>query len=109
VLEGIAGTIVWVLANALYVDQKRKGRGGFGRIVLFWMGLPLTWLWLLAVPEGSAPVLEEPPDDAEEILAEIRRQRRLENSSGSDREGSSREDGAGPPPPGSLPADDHPR
>ena len=108
-LEGIAGAIVWILANALYVDQKRKGRGGFGRIVLFWMGLPLTWLWLLAVPEGSAPVLEEPPDDAEEILAEIRRQRRLENSSGIDPEGSSPGDAEGPPPPGSHPAEGHPR
>ena len=75
--EGIAGSIIWTLANVLYIDLKRKGRTGFSRIILFWMGIPLTWLWLFLVREGSAPPLEEPPDDAEAILAEIRRERRL--------------------------------
>ncbi|MFH1766240.1 MAG: hypothetical protein ABIF09_18810 [Gemmatimonadota bacterium] len=75
--EGIAASIVSVLANVLYIDLKRKGRSGFSRIILFWMGMPLTWLWLFLIKEGSAPELEEPPDDAEALLAEIRRERRL--------------------------------
>lgn len=76
--EGVIGSILYALANILYIDQKRKGRGGFARIILFWMGIPLTWLWLFLVPEGSAPVLDEPRDDAEALLEEIRRERALE-------------------------------
>jgi hypothetical protein len=81
VLEGLIGGLIWALANILYVDLKRKGKPGFGRIILFWMGTPLTWLWLLLIREGSAPVLEEVPDDANAILADIRRARRLEAGS----------------------------
>ncbi len=90
--EGIVGAIIWALANGLYIDLKRKGKTGFSRVVLFWMGLPLTWLWLFLVKEGTAPVLEEPPDDAEAILAEIRRERRLNPGLGAEAEG----DGAPP-------------
>jgi hypothetical protein len=93
VFEGIVGAVIWVLANGLYMDLRRKGKTGFSRIVLFWMGLPLTWLWLFLVTEGSAPVLEGPPDDADAILAEIRREKRL--SSG---RGGSLEEGGSPPP-----------
>ena len=78
--EGIIGSIIWVLANALYIDMKRKGRSGWSRIFLFWMGNPLTWLWLFLVKEGSVPEMVEPPDDTEAILAEIRRDRRLSPS-----------------------------
>jgi hypothetical protein len=77
-LEGLFGSIVWILANILYIDLKRKGRGGWSRIILFWMGIPLTWLWFFILPEGSAPVLDEPPDDADALLEEIRRARRLD-------------------------------
>jgi hypothetical protein len=77
VFESIAGSIVWFLANVLYIDQRRKGKGGWARIILFFMGLPLTWLWLFLVKEGSAPELVEPPDDANAILAEIRREKQL--------------------------------
>ena len=98
--DGIVGAIIWALANGLYIDLRRKGKGGFSRIVLFWMGLPLTWLWLFLVREGSAPVLKEPPDDAEAILAEIRRERRLGPGTGGDSEGkegpSPGEDGPSP-------------
>lgn len=75
--EGILGSLFWLLANALYIDLKRKGRGGFGRIVLFFMGLPLTWLWLLLIREGKERELPEPPDDAAALLEEIRRDRAL--------------------------------
>ena len=99
--EGIVGSIVWVLANALYIDMKRKGRSGWSRIFLFWMGNPLTWLWFFLIREGSAPEIEEPPDDAEALLAEIRRERRL--SAGRPGEDAGEEETAGPPPPGDGP------
>jgi hypothetical protein len=76
-LEEFITGVVWILANLLYIDLKRKGKAGWSRIILFWMGLPLTWLWLFLVRDGSAPELEEVPDDADAILAEIRRDRRL--------------------------------
>ena len=66
-----------MLANVLYIDLKRKGKPGFSRFILFWMGTPLTWLWFFIIKEGSAPALEEAPDDAAALLAEIRRDRRL--------------------------------
>jgi hypothetical protein len=76
-LEEFIGGVVWILANLLYIDLKRKGKSGWSRIILFWMGLPLTWLWLFMVREGSAPELEEVPDDADTILAEIRKEKQL--------------------------------
>lgn len=75
--EGIIGSIISILANVLYIDLRRKGRPGFSRFILFWMGIPFTWLWLFLIKEGSAPELEEAPDDADHILAEIRRDREL--------------------------------
>ncbi len=100
--EGIVGSVVWVLANALYIDMKRKGRSGFSRIILFWMGTPLTWLWFFLIREGSAPAIEEAPDDAEALLAEIRRDRRLSAGTPPAR-GAGEEEREGPPPPGDGP------
>ena len=99
--ERIIGGIVWALANFLYVDMKRKGRGGWSRIFLFWMGNPLTWLWFFLIREGSAPELEEAPDDAEALLAEIRRERAL--SAGTPESEPGVEKNEGPPPPGDGP------
>jgi hypothetical protein len=76
-LEEFIGGVIWILANLLYIDLKRKGKPGWSRIFLFWMGLPLPWLWLFLVREGTAPELEEVPDDTDAILAEIRRDRQL--------------------------------
>lgn len=88
--EGIVASVIWWLANLLYIDLKRKGKAGFSRFILFWMGIPLTWLWLLLIKEGSAPELEEVPDDADDLLAEIRKDRRLApgdvDASGPDRD-----------------------
>lgn len=95
--EGIIGSIVWALANVLYIDMRRKGRSGLARIILFFMGNPLTWVWLFTVREGSAPDLVEPPDDAEAILAEIRRDRQLESGTSED---GTRDDDESPPQPG---------
>jgi len=96
VFEGIVGSIVWILANFLYIDMKRKGRSGLSRIFLFWMGNPLTWLWLFLIREGSTPEIVEPPDDAEALLAEIRRERRL--SAGTSGEEAGEEKPVDPPP-----------
>ena len=76
-LEGIIGGFVWAAANYLYIDMRRKGRRGFARIALFWMGVPWTWLWLFVIPEGTDPELPPPEDDAEGLLEEIRRKRAL--------------------------------
>jgi hypothetical protein len=76
-LEEFITGVIWILANLLYIDLKRKGKPGWSRIILFWMGLPLTWLWLFLVREGSAPELEEVPDDADAILSEIKKDRQL--------------------------------
>ena len=75
--EGIVSSIISVLANLLYIDLKRKGKPGFSRVILFWMGTPLTWLWFFIIKEGSAPALQEAPDDAAAIFAAIRRDRPL--------------------------------
>ena len=83
-LKALFAGILSVLANVLYVDLRRKGKSGLSRVILFWMGTPLTWLWLLLVKEGSAPAIEEPPDDAAAILAEIRRDRQLRPGPGPD-------------------------
>jgi hypothetical protein len=81
-LEQFITGVIWVLANLLYIDLKRKGKPGWSRIILFWMGIPLTWLWLFLVRDGSAPELEEAPDDADAILAEIRKDRQLNPGAG---------------------------
>jgi hypothetical protein len=101
VFEGIFGGIVWVLANLLYIDLKRKGVSGWSRIILFFMGMPLTGLWLFLIREGSAPELEEAPDDAEALLAEIRRERRLNAGTSESETGIDKSEG--PPPPGDGP------
>ena len=80
-MEELITGVIWILANLLYIDLKRKGKAGWSRIILFWMGLPLTWLWLFLVKDGSAPELEEVPDDADAILAEIQRDKQLKPGS----------------------------
>ena len=94
--EGIVTGIVSVLANLLYIDMKRKGRSGWSRICLFWMGAPLTWLWLFLIREGSAPEIVEPPDDAEALLAEIRRERGLSAGPSEDGQGGNKIEGPSP-------------
>lgn len=80
--EAIVGGIVSILANVIYIDRKRKGLPGFGRICAFWMGTPLTWLWFFVIPEGKRPVIAPPKDDMDELLAEIRREKALRASGG---------------------------
>jgi hypothetical protein len=94
-LEGIFGALVSLAANLIYIDKKRKGVRGFGRLCAFWLGTPVTWIWLFLLREGTQRELEPPPDDMEALLEEIRRDRAL-------REGESEavgELGPGDPPP----------
>ncbi len=79
-MEELFGALVWMAANGLYIDMKRKGRKGFARIIFFWMGLPATWLWLFFIRKGKKPLLPPPTDDFVGILAEIRRDKALRSS-----------------------------
>lgn len=74
-LEWYIGAIVWLVANVVYVDLKRKGVHGFTRFAAFWVGTPTTWIWLFTVPDGSQPTFDRPDDDT--LLDEIRRDRAL--------------------------------
>lgn len=76
-LEGLIGAIVWAVANVVYIDLRRKGDRGFGRIVSFFAGMPATWLWLFLVDEGEIPKVEPPPDDEARLLREIQVDREL--------------------------------
>jgi len=76
-LRELIGLIVWLVANAVYLNSVRKGTRGFRRFLAFWMGLPATFFTLLLVTEGSQPALAPPPDDEEGLLEEIRRNRGL--------------------------------
>ena len=75
--EELVGALVWLAANGLYIDMRRKGRKGWARFFLFWMGMPATWLWFFLVPEGKKPALPPPTDDFDSVLAEIRRDKAL--------------------------------
>ena len=76
-LRELIGTLVWLAANGLYIDLRRKGRPGIPRVIFFWMGTPATWLWLFLVPEGKHKKKLPPPDDAAMLLEEIRRDKAL--------------------------------
>jgi len=74
----LIGALVWLAANGLYIDLRRKGRRGLARILFFWMGMPATWVWLFLVPEGSGKAeLPTARDDYQDLLEEIRKERAL--------------------------------
>ena len=81
-LEELVGTLVWLAANGLYIDLKRKGRPGIPRAIFFWMGTPATWLWFFIVPEGKKKKELPPADDAQALLEEIRRDKALRKARG---------------------------
>jgi hypothetical protein len=78
-MEEFFTSLVWLAANGLYIDMKRKDRKGIVRIIFFWMGVPLTWLWFLLVQKKKGPkeLPAVPEDDYQEILQEIRREKAL--------------------------------
>jgi hypothetical protein len=81
-LEATFGALVSLAANVIYIDKKRKGIRGFGRICAFWLGTPVTWLWLFFLREGKLREIEPPPDDVDGLLEEIRRDRALREAAG---------------------------
>ena len=75
-LQTLIAAIVWLVANVVYLDMKRKGLRGFSRFAAFWAGTPTTWITLFAVREGTRPAFDAPPDDDDErLLLEVRRDR----------------------------------
>jgi len=74
--QTLIAAVVWIVANVVYLDMKRKGLRGFTRFAAFWAGTPTTWITFFAVREGSQPTFEQPVDD-DELLRAIRRDRAL--------------------------------
>lgn len=89
-IEELISLVVWLVANAVYLDARRKGQGGFRRFLGFWMGLPGTFFSMVLVTEGSQPVVKPPPDDEEALLSEVRQGRALKAP---EERGSTREPG----------------
>ncbi len=67
------GSVVSVLANLMYASYRSSGKFGFGRLLAFWTGFPLTLCIAMVIP--ARPPRRELPDDDNELLAEIRRDR----------------------------------
>jgi len=80
-LEPLVGAIVWVAANVIYVDLRKKGRRK-GRFISFFAGYPGTLVSMFVVREGTDPQIEAPPDDEERLLREIRVDRELRGEDG---------------------------
>lgn len=76
-IKELAGLVVWLTANLVYLRARRTGIRGFQRVLAFWMGLPGTLLPMFLVKEGSQPRIAPPPDDEDGLLAEVRRDRWL--------------------------------
>jgi hypothetical protein len=95
-LRELIGALVWLAANGLYIDLRRKGRPGIPRVIFFWMGIPATWIWLFLVPEGKGKKKLPPPDDVQALLEEIRRDKALRSRNPSPQE--QREFPEDPPP-----------
>ena len=75
-MEFLVGSILWIVANLAYLDDRRAGRRGFKRLVAFWLGWPWTFVTLLSVDEGSQPELRTDDEGLRELVREIRRDRR---------------------------------
>ena len=75
-VQALLGALVWLVANVVYIDMKRKGKRGFTRFAAFWAGTPTTWITFFAVPEAKLPTFDPPDHDEEEALFDaIRRDR----------------------------------
>lgn len=81
--QALIAAIVWVVANVVYLDLRRKGIHGFTRFAAFWAGTPTTWITFFAVQEAKHPTFEAGADDDELALLEaIRRDRELRGERG---------------------------
>ncbi len=74
--QTLIAAIVWMVANVVYLDMKRKGLRGFTRLAAFWAGTPTTWITFFAVREGTQPTFESHGGD-DELLEAVRRDRAL--------------------------------
>ncbi len=84
-VRSITGGLVWVVANVVYLDKRRRGRKGLARFFAFWVGLPVTFITLIVMREGEEDLVRPPDDDEEALLHEVRQDRAL-------RDGPSEED-----------------
>lgn len=76
-LERIVAVVAWLIANAAYLDFRRRDEHGLKRLVAFWIGFPATLATFLAVEDGSQPRIRDDDADLEELFDEVRRDRRL--------------------------------
>lgn len=76
-VNAILGALVWLVANVVYVDLRRKGIHSFTRFAAFWVGTPTTWISLFAVRVRPPETFSVEDDGGERLLAEIRRDRTL--------------------------------
>jgi hypothetical protein len=74
-VETIVAVILWVLANAVYVDMRRRGKRGFKRLCAFWLGWPGTFVGMLSVDEASQPTIRHDDRGLRDLLENIRRDR----------------------------------
>jgi len=75
-LQAMVGAMLWLLANAVYYDLRRKGERNFTRFAAFWVGTPTTWITLFAVRPLSRPTFET-TDDESLLFEEVRRDREI--------------------------------
>ncbi len=70
------GSIISILASLMYASYRSSGKFGFGRLLAFWTGFPITLLVALVIPaRPPRPARRQLADDEDELLAEIRRDR----------------------------------
>lgn len=100
-VEQLVGLMVWLVANGVYLDMRRRGRRSFVRVLAFLMGLPATWITLLVVRPGTQPDIVPPADDEDALFREVRRDRALREGGAADGGPDARE----LPP---TPSDEHP-
>lgn len=80
-VQRITGALVWVVANVVYLDKRRRGRRGLARFFAFWLGMPVTVFTLFLVREGDEPLPRPSDDDDDALLREVRRDRALRDGS----------------------------
>jgi len=80
-VRGITGALVWLVANVVYLDKRRRGRRGIARFFAFWLGLPATFITLVVLREGDEDLVRPPADDEDALLREVRQDRALRDRS----------------------------
>lgn len=83
-VRSITGALVWLVANVVYLDKRRRGRRGIARFFAFWLGLPVSFVTLVVLREGEEELVRPPEDDEEALLREVRQDRALREGSPED-------------------------